>query len=146
MILENVNYPGDLKSLTTAQLNTLAQELRELIIKVVSSRGGHLASSLGVIEMSVALHHCLDTPKDSLIFDVGHQCYAHKILTGRKSRFYNLREYKGISGFPNPQESEHDLFISGHASTAVSWAQGLAEGKKLKGDRLKPLPSSAMGH
>jgi 1-deoxy-D-xylulose-5-phosphate synthase len=139
MILERIHYPQDLKKLTIKELNILAQELRGLIIDVVSKKGGHLASSLGAVELCIALHYCLDTPYDSIIFDVGHQCYAHKIITGRKDDFHKLREYKGISGFPNPWESEYDLFISGHASTALSWAVGLAEAKRIKNDRTKTI-------
>lgn len=139
MILEKVNSPKDLKRLSVRELNILANQIRELIIRVVSKKGGHLASSLGAVELCIALHYCFDTPQDSIIFDVGHQCYAHKIITGRKELFSRLREYKGLSGFPNPQESEYDLFISGHASTALSWALGLAEAKKIKGDRTKTI-------
>jgi 1-deoxy-D-xylulose-5-phosphate synthase len=139
MILERVNSPQDLKRLNISELKILAQELRDLIIEVVSKKGGHLASSLGAVELCIALHYCLDTPYDSVIFDVGHQCYAHKIITGRRKDFYRLREYKGLSGFPNPSESEYDLFISGHASTALSWAVGLAEAKRMKNNRTKTV-------
>lgn len=139
MILDKVNSPQDLKKLSIPQLNILAEEIRKLIIEVVSKKGGHLASSLGAVELCIALHYCFDTPKDSLIFDVGHQCYTHKIITGRKHLFSKLREYKGISGFPNSRESEYDLFISGHASTALSWALGLAEAKKIKGEHTKTI-------
>ncbi len=127
MILERISSPKDLKKLTPEELKTLNQEIRDLIVKVVSKKGGHLASSLGAVELCVALGICLDLPKDSLIFDVGHQTYAHKIITGRRNAFLNLREYQGISGFPNCKESSYDVYISGHASTAISWAQGIAE-------------------
>jgi len=137
MILEKVNFPQDLKKLNYEELNNLSQEIRDLIIKVVSQKGGHLASSLGAVELCVALHYCLNTPKDRLIFDVGHQTYAHKIITGRKETFHTLREHKGISGFPNFCESEYDVYTSGHASTAISWAQGIAEAKKLNNDDSK---------
>ena len=139
MFLGKVNSPQDLKTLSLKELEVLAEEIRQLIVKVVSQKGGHLASSLGAVELCIALHYCLDTPRDSLIFDVGHQCYAHKIITGRRDSFFRLREYKGISGFPNPQESCYDLFISGHASTAVSWAVGLAEAKKLREDKSETV-------
>ncbi len=139
MILERIDSPKDIKKLTIRELEILASEIRTLIIEVVAKRGGHLASSLGAVELCIALHYCLDTPSDSLIFDVGHQAYAHKIITGRRDDFYRLREYKGISGFPNPSESEYDLFISGHASTALSWALGMAEAKRLKGDTSKTV-------
>lgn len=139
MVLEKVNSPRDLKYLSTDELKLLAEEIRALIITVVSQRGGHLASSLGAVELSIALHYCLNSPQDAIIFDVGHQTYAHKILTGRRDSFCTLRELNGISGFPNPKESAHDLYLSGHASTAISWAQGLAETKKLKLDASKTV-------
>ncbi len=139
MILERVNSPGDLKKLTREELKTLNQEIRNLIVKVVSQKGGHLASSLGAVELCVALGICLDLPQDSLIFDVGHQTYAHKIITGRKNAFSHLREYKGISGFPSHKESAYDIYVSGHASTAISWAQGISEAKKLQEDESKTV-------
>ena len=139
MILERISSPEDLKELTPEELKTLNQEIRDLIVKVVSRRGGHLASSLGAVELCVALGICLDLPKDSLIFDVGHQTYAHKIITGRRNAFLNLREYQGISGFPNCKESSYDVYISGHASTAISWAQGIAEAKRLKENNSKTV-------
>ncbi|MDD4182333.1 MAG: 1-deoxy-D-xylulose-5-phosphate synthase, partial [Candidatus Omnitrophica bacterium] len=139
MILEKINSPKDLKNLKTEELNALSREIRDLIVKVVAKKGGHLASSLGAVELTVALHYLLDTPRDTIIFDVGHQIYAHKILTGRREAFVNLREYRGISGFPNSTESPYDTYISGHASTAVSWAQGIAEAKKLKNNNSKTV-------
>lgn len=126
MFLEKINSPEDLKKLTLEQLPQLASEIRQRIIEVVSATGGHLASSLGAVELTVALHYCLDTPKDKIIWDVGHQTYAHKILTGRNNEFSTLRQYQGISGFPTPGESAHDTFTTGHSSTAVSLAVGLA--------------------
>lgn len=139
MILEKINSPKDLKSLKIEELKELSAQIRELIVRVVSSRGGHLASSLGAVELCVALHYLLDTPRDSILFDVGHQTYAHKIITGRRESFNNLREYKGISGFPNFKESEYDIYTSGHASAAISWAQGLTEAKKLNNDNSKTI-------
>ncbi len=138
-MIEKVNSPCDLKKLNIKELKELAVEIRELIIKVVSRKGGHLASSLGTVELCIALHYCLNTPEDSIIFDVGHQAYAHKILTGRRDKFEKLREYKGISGFPSFEESKYDLYISGHSSTAVSWAQGVAQAKKLLRDNSKTI-------
>ncbi|MCF7908312.1 MAG: 1-deoxy-D-xylulose-5-phosphate synthase [Candidatus Omnitrophica bacterium] len=138
-MLNRVNSSQDLKKLTIEELKLLSQEIRDLIVRVVSQKGGHLASSLGAVELCLALHYCFDTPQDSIIFDVGHQAYAHKIITGRKKSFSTLREYKGISGFPNYQESAYDLYISGHASTAISWAQGLAEAKRLEKDKTKTI-------
>ncbi len=126
MLLENINNPKDLKKLSLEELPVLAQEIRQRIIEVVSSTGGHLASSLGAVELAVALHYCLDAPKDKIIWDVGHQTYAHKILTGRNKDFTCVRQYQGLSGFPSKDESEYDTFTTGHSSTAVSLGLGLA--------------------
>lgn len=139
MILETIQTPGDVKKFSTKELALLAQEIRALIVGVVSQKGGHLASSLGAVELCIALQYCLETPHDTIVFDVGHQTYAHKILTGRKDAFVNLRMRDGITGFPNSNESVHDSYISGHASTAVSWAQGIAEAKKLKKEQTKTI-------
>ncbi len=139
MILERVNSPQDLKNLSHEELKALSSEIRDLIIAVISKKGGHLASSLGSVELCLSLHHCLNTPWDSLIFDVGHQTYAHKIITGRREAFNTVREYRGISGFPNSKESVYDIYISGHASTAISWAQGISEAKKLKKAETKTV-------
>lgn len=125
MLLEKINSPQDLKKLTLEQLSRLAEEIRQRIIEVVANRGGHLASGLGAVELTLALHYCLDTPKDKIIWDVGHQAYAHKILTGRNKDFDTLRQYQGISGFPTKEESIYDAFTTGHSSTAVSLALGL---------------------
>jgi len=126
MLLDSLNSPQDLKKIPLAQLPILAQEIRDMMIEVVSQNGGHLASSLGAVELIMALHYCLDLPKDKIVFDVGHQAYAHKILTGRNKKFSTLRQYQGISGFPCKDESPCDVFTSGHSSTAVSLALGLA--------------------
>lgn len=126
MLLENINSPQDLKKLNIEQLPVLAAEIRQRIIEVISSRGGHLASSLGAVELTIALHYCLGTPGDKLVWDVGHQTYAHKILTGRNKEFTCIRQYQGISGFPSKEESTYDIFTTGHSSTAVSLALGLA--------------------
>jgi len=125
MLLEKLNCPQELKKLSLEELTQLAKEIRERIIEVVSHTGGHLASSLGAVELVIALHYCLDTPNDKIIWDVGHQSYAHKILTGRNKNFPTLRQYQGISGFPTKEESEYDTFTTGHSSTAVSLALGL---------------------
>ena len=124
--LEQINSPQDLKKLSPEQLPRVAQEIRALMVEVVSRTGGHLASSLGAVELIIALHYCLDCPRDKIVFDVGHQTYAHKILTGRKQEFSTLRQYQGLSGFPCKDESAHDVFTTGHSSTAVSLALGLA--------------------
>jgi 1-deoxy-D-xylulose-5-phosphate synthase len=126
MLLDSINSPRDLKKIPLVQLPVLAEEIRTRIIEVVSGTGGHLASSLGAVELIIALHYCLDTPQDKIIFDVGHQAYAHKILTSRNKEFSGLRQYQGLSGFPSKDESVYDTFTTGHSSTAVSLALGLA--------------------
>jgi 1-deoxy-D-xylulose-5-phosphate synthase len=125
MLLENINSTADLKKLSLEQLPQVAAEIRARMLEVVSRTGGHLASSLGATELTIALHYCLDTPRDKLIFDVGHQAYAHKILTGRNKDFAGLRQHQGMSGFPSKDESAYDQFTTGHSSTAVSLALGL---------------------
>ncbi len=135
MYLESLNSPQDLKKLSLEELPQLASEIRHRIIEVVAHTGGHLASSLGAVELIIALHYCLDTPRDKIIFDVGHQAYAHKILTGRKDRFHTLRQYGGISGFTKISESKHDIFGTGHSSTSVSAALGLAVARDLKKEK-----------
>ena len=125
-ILDKVNSPEDLKQLSPGELKQLAKEIREKIIETVSQTGGHLASSLGATELTIALHRVFDTPKDKIIWDVGHQCYAHKLITGRKDRFCTLRQYQGLSGFPKREESEYDAFDTGHSSTSISAALGMA--------------------
>ncbi|MDD5431641.1 MAG: 1-deoxy-D-xylulose-5-phosphate synthase [Candidatus Omnitrophica bacterium] len=126
MLLENINSPQDLKKLTSGQLAILGSEIRDKIVSTVSQNGGHLASSLGAVELIIALHYCLDCPKDKIVFDVGHQAYAHKLLTGRNAQFSSLRQFGGISGFPSKDESIYDAFTVGHSSNAVSLALGLA--------------------
>ena len=133
-LLERITSPRDLDALTDEQLNTLCAELREKIVSTVSQTGGHLASNLGVVELTVALHRSLDCPNDKIVWDVGHQCYAHKLLTGRFDRFGTLRQKDGISGFPNPSESPYDAFVAGHSSTAVSAACGIARAATLSGN------------
>jgi 1-deoxy-D-xylulose-5-phosphate synthase len=126
MILEKINSIEDIKKLSPESLVLLAEEVRQRMVEVVSHNGGHLASSLGAVELIIALHFCLNTPRDKIVFDVGHQAYAHKILTGRKDKFDTLRQHQGLSGFPCREESEFDIFTSGHSSNAVSQALGLA--------------------
>ena len=132
LILESINSPDDLKKVPQERLPQLCQELRERIIQTVSKTGGHLAPSLGVVELTVALHYVFDTPNDVLIWDVGHQAYAHKLLTGRKERFHTLRQFGGICGFPRREESPYDAFNTGHASTSISAALGVATARALK--------------
>jgi len=131
-ILESIKLAGDVKKLNKEQLEGLCAELRDEIIEKVSETGGHLASNLGAVELTVALHYVFDSPKEPIIWDVGHQCYSHKILTGRD--ITGIRTEGGLSGFPKSSESEHDLFVSGHASTSISAALGIAEAKKISGD------------
>ncbi len=133
-ILDTVNGIKDLKALDEKQLPALCDELRAFLVEHVSKTGGHLASSLGAVDLIVAMHYVFDSPNDKLIFDVGHQAYAHKILTGRKDAFDTLRQENGISGFPKFSESEHDVFNTGHASTAISAALGMARAMRLNGD------------
>ncbi|MEN6383811.1 MAG: 1-deoxy-D-xylulose-5-phosphate synthase [Phycisphaerales bacterium] len=125
-LLDKINYPQDLKALNTTQLNRLSTEICNYITNCVSKTGGHLASSLGAIDLTIAMHYVFDFSKDKLIWDVGHQCYAHKILTGRREQFTKLRQKDGISGFPNPAESEYDQFSVGHAGTSIPTALGMA--------------------
>jgi len=132
-VLSKVDYPADLRKLNLDELQQLCGEIRHLIIETVEKTGGHIAPSLGTVELAVSLHYVLNTPEDKLIWDVGHQAYAHKIITGRKNKFHTLRQHKGISGFLKPDESEYDTFGAGHASTSISAAAGFAVARELKG-------------
>ena len=138
-ILDTINSPDDLKRLPVGLLAGLAAELRQVIIETCSSNGGHLAPSLGVVELTIALHRVFSTPGDKIVWDVGHQAYAHKLLTGRHDRFDTLRKLNGISGFPKRDESPHDSFDVGHASTSISAATGFAAGRDLAGRKNKVL-------
>ncbi len=138
-ILNKIASPADIKGMSFDELDALADETRRRIIDVVSRSGGHLASSLGVVELTIALHYVYDTPKDKIVWDVGHQCYAHKILTGRNERFDTLRQTGGVSGFPRVEESLHDCFDTGHAGTSISAALGLAQARDLKKEDHKVL-------
>jgi len=131
-LLEQINSPADVKRLSVPELKALAEEIRQFILESVSKTGGHLASNLGVVELTLALHCVFDFKQDKLIWDVGHQCYTHKIITGRKDKFGRLRRPDGISGFPNPAESDYDQFAVGHAGTSIATAIGLALGEQLK--------------
>lgn len=130
--LDRINSPADLKTLSVAELEQLASEIRQFILNSVSKTGGHLASNLGAVELTLALHYVFDFQRDKLLWDVGHQCYTHKIITGRKAGFERLRTAGGISGFPNPQESPYDQFTVGHAGTSIATAIGMALGEQLK--------------
>ena len=132
--LDKINSPADVKKLSVPQLEQLAKEIRQLLISVISHTGGHLAPNLGVVELTLALHKVFDTPEDKIIFDVGHQAYIHKIITGRREQFPTLRQYGGLSGFPKRSESEHDAFGTGHSSTSISAALGMACARDLQGE------------
>jgi 1-deoxy-D-xylulose-5-phosphate synthase len=138
-LLDKIESPADLKGLSIYKLEILAGEIREKIIETVSKTGGHLAPSLGVVELTIALHYVFDAPKDKIIWDVGHQAYAHKLLTGRKDQFHSLRTYGGISGFPKRDESPYDTFDTGHSSTSISAGLGISTAKALKGEKSKVI-------
>lgn len=131
-MLENIHSPSDIKKLSQPEIKKLAEEIRQKIITTVAHNGGHLASNLGVVELTIALHRVFDSPKDAIIFDVSHQCYTHKLLTGRYSKFDTLRQKDGISGFTNSDESPHDYFINGHSSTSISSALGLLTSRDIE--------------
>ncbi len=133
-ILSTIQSPDDVKRLPREQLEPLCEELRQTIVETVAANGGHLSSNLGVVELTVALHRQFSHPDDRIVWDVGHQCYAHKLLTGRREQFHTLRQTGGISGFPRPAESPYDTFVAGHSSTAVSAANGIAKAKALAGE------------
>ncbi|MGA1464618.1 MAG: 1-deoxy-D-xylulose-5-phosphate synthase N-terminal domain-containing protein, partial [Balneolaceae bacterium] len=130
-LLKDIKTPADLRKLKPNQLQQVCDELRDFIIDLVSVHGGHFGASLGVVELTVALHYIYQTPKDLLLWDVGHQAYGHKILTGRRDQFHTNRRYKGISGFPKRSESEYDAFGVGHSSTSISAALGMAVARDL---------------
>ena len=132
-ILNKVNYPSDVKKLTSAELSALCAEIREFLTHSISRTGGHLASNLGVVEITVGLHRVFNCPMDNMIFDVGHQSYVHKVLTGRKEQFSTLRQLDGMSGFQRPDESPFDCFVTGHASSSISAALGMARARTLEG-------------
>jgi 1-deoxy-D-xylulose-5-phosphate synthase len=136
-LLSTINGPADLKRLTTMQLQQLAGEIRQFLLETVAHNGGHLAPNLGVVELTLALHATFESPKDQIVWDVGHQSYVHKIITGRRDAFATLRQYHGISGFPKPEESVHDAFGTGHSSTSISAAIGMAKARDLSGGRQK---------
>jgi len=138
-LLEHINSTTDLRQLSTSELPQLAQELRQFIIEIVATKEGHLGASLGVVELTIALHYVFNTPEDVLVWDVGHQAYVHKILTGRKNQFHTNRQYKGLSGFPKRDESVYDAFGTGHSSTSISAALGMAIASQLKGENRQHI-------
>ncbi len=135
MYLEKIKSPKDIKNFNEDQLTILGNEIREKIIYTVAQNGGHLASNLGIVELTLALHRVFNTPEDKIVFDVGHQCYVHKLITGRYEQFDTIRQFNGLSGFPKRQESSHDCFETGHASTSISAALGLARARDIRGDK-----------
>lgn len=138
-LLDQIQHPYDLKRLDLEELMVLCREIREEILMTVSKNGGHLSSNLGAVELTLALHYVFDPPRDKLVWDVGHQSYAHKLLTGRRNRFHTLRQYEGVSGFPKREESPYDSFDSGHSGTSISAALGMAEAKRHKGDEGRAI-------
>lgn len=136
-MLEKINSPEDLRKLNLEEKKELAKDLREFIIDTVSKNGGHLASNLGVVELTIALHSVFNTPVDKIIWDVGHQTYVHKILTGRKNKMNTLRKMDGIAGFPKTSESVYDVFDTGHSSTSISVALGMARARDINNDNNK---------
>ena len=134
-ILSKVNSPRDLKKLSRKELKVLAQDIRNKIIEVVSKNGGHLGGPLGAVELTIALHYIYNAPYDKIVLDTGHQSYPHKLITGRKDNFHTLRQYKGVCGFCNIEESQYDVFGAGHASTAISAALGIAKARDFKKEK-----------
>ena len=134
-ILDKIAGPKDVKKLSSKDLAKLATEIRRLILDTVSKTGGHLSPNLGIVEITIALNYVFDPPGDKIIWDVGHQCYSYKILTGRKDKFHTLRQFNGLCGFPSREESEYDVYNTGHASTALSAAMGMAVARDKKGEK-----------
>src|ERR1043165_4688360 len=139
-LLENINDPADLRALSEEVLPQLARELREFILTSVARTGGHLSSNLGTIEVAIALHYVFDTPRDRIVWDVGHQSYAHKILTGRRDGMAKLRQWGGIAGFPRRVESSYDAYGTAHSSTSISAALGMAVAARRKGEKRALVP------
>ena len=139
-ILEQIQSPQDLRSLTLCQLKLLSQQIRDKIITTLSQNGGHLSSNLGIVEITLSLHKVFNSPKDKFIFDTSHQCYTHKLLTGRNKSFNTLRQYNGLCGFTHPNESLHDTFFGGHAGTAFSQALGLAKNRSITQEKYHIIP------
>ncbi|MDQ6679878.1 MAG: thiamine pyrophosphate-dependent enzyme, partial [Pseudomonadota bacterium] len=133
-LLETIESPADVRRLSRLELKQLAVELRDFVVQSVSATGGHLSSNLGTVELTIALHHVFNTPHDRLVWDVGHQTYPHKVLTGRRTRMSTLRQLGGISGFPRRDESEYDTFGTAHSSTSISAALGMAVASRLSGE------------
>src|SRR5512136_82265 len=137
VMLEKINSPADIKLLRQEELEILAEDIRRVIIETCSKNGGHLAPSLGTVELTLALHYVFDAPRDKIVWDVGHQAYAHKLITGRRDQFHTLRKSGGVCGFPRREESIYDVFSVGHSSTSISASAGIAEARCLKGENFK---------
>jgi len=142
-LLDGIEYPRDVRRLAVEELPQLAQEIREEVISVVSEVGGHLASTLGAVELTLALHYVFDTPEDRIVWDTGHQAYAHKLICGRRNRLATIRQLGGISGFLSRDESEYDVFGAGHAGTSISAALGMVEANALAGSSRRAAPCCA---
>ena len=136
-LLDHIHAPADVRRLSRPELKQLAAELREFVVQTVSQTGGHFSSNLGTVELTIALHYVFDTPHDRLVWDVGHQTYPHKTITGRKDRMATLRQLGGISGFPRRDESEYDTFGTAHSSTSISAALGMAVAARMRGENRK---------
>ena len=136
-ILDRVEMPSDIRDLDLKELESLASDIREYILDTISKTGGHLAAGLGTVELSIALHYVFNTPVDKIIWDIGHQCYPHKILTGRKNKLDSVRKYNGISGFLKIKESNYDVFGAGHSSTSISAALGMAIARDIQNEKHK---------
>ena len=134
MLLEKIEHSSDIKKLTSEEYPVLAKEIRQFLLEKISKTGGHLASNLGVVELTMALHLAFDLPKDKIVWDVGHQAYTHKLLSGRKEGFDDLRQFGGMSGFPKRKESPYDAFDTGHSSTSISAGLGIAQARDILGD------------
>src|SRR5256712_4413389 len=133
-LLERIDSPAELRALSSEELRQLAAELRTTLVETISKTGGHISSSLGVVELTLALHRVFESPRDKLVWDTGHQGYIHKLLTGRRERFDTMRQFNGLSGFLVRTESEHDVWGAGHAGTSISAAQGMAVARDLRGE------------
>src|SRR5258706_580136 len=144
-LLPLVNSPADLKRLNPRELEQLAAELRQYVVEVVSKTGGHLAPSLGAIELTIALHYCFEAPRDKIVWDVGHQAYGHKVLTGRRDRLPTIRQYQGLSGFVSPAESPYDAFGVAHASTSIAAAMGMAVARDQMGEGYQVITVTGDG-
>src|SRR3989440_8004940 len=145
MIIETIDSPGDLRDLSVEQLEILAREVRDEMVRVTAKTGGHLGAGLGAVELTLALHRTFESPREKIVWDVGHQAYPHKLLTGRRDRFNTIRQHGGLSGFLSRDESEHDVFGAGHASTSISAAYGMAVARDLKGEDFHVVAVGGQG-